>query len=743
MHRFLNLLRNCTREPATKCDFIIEEIETHFASLMSQNLILIGCPDLELSLDAGYALIERLSIPDDRKWKIDLRSHLNKGTIIGIKSLLPENEQKKTKAAILVNAIHKPAEDLIESLLLESFVAESFEGILRENNVYMLCIVQSRYIDERQSDPLRELKTPFWKIPFLRPLLKQNFDDYESLEQRILCQRQKGRWKEDESEFCGEIKTFLKKGQLRKVIENRDNPVSVSVETIFKDDDYIGKSVLYSASYFRDMTSKEFCSLVESLLGNRKVFKSVPEYKQDESGSLELVHTRIEVPIINIWRDEKDPIMWKWLSETYSTKNAANVIDFSDYQMRDSIRNFLEESRRFLLKDNFRTLQEQGFLFYPSDQVAENMIGLTCDMMSAYPDEFNTDWLVELIVNIRDSFETTRASSTKRLASIAQFLKAPEASALALVYSRISELMRQLLKNQKLKEIVAGTFVELIRSRKHDCVFNLIRRLRTASEFDEFYWIKQLLNQGDMVTRLFTYGYFHHRIKTLNPNIPAACQFIEDWLPKEDRPTGQYARSSTYALRSLIQQCLEAVDVLEADSYGVWPSQYSLFAFQDRETAERSVGQMMKWLFHPAMTQALDELDKDSRTGGGFASPNNLVGALIAEWFFILMGPDKKTALYSSGANNGKSIAERSEQRSTGDADTKIDADSLVAILMRQVSLNSDKAQRKEMVEYWEQLRIDLSFLIRFSEYSLDMRAQFIWRNNRLWELISAVKKLH
>jgi hypothetical protein len=708
--------------PATTCDFIIDEINSHFADLQKHNLILVGCPDIELALDAGHALVEKLCISDRHsKRRIDLWRHLDAGAIIGVKSFLPDAEQRKTKVAILVKAVHEFAENFLENLIFDSFRAGEFEAILRENDVYVLCIVQSRYIDDLRSDSVKGLKAPFWKIPFLGPLLKQHFENYTELEQRILIQRQKGLWKEDESDFCGEIKTLLKKGQLLSVINDRDNPKPDPVfpDQIFKDDDYIDRSILYAASYFRDVSPKEFCSLVESLLEGRKALMTMPEYKQGEGGAIELVQTRTEVSLTQFWKDNKDNFMWKWLSEAYSTKNAINVIEFSDNRLRDSLINFLGESRKFLLKDNFRTLQEQGFLFYPSNQMAENMIRLTCNMMSSYPDEFNKDWLVDLIVNTRNSFYAQRDSSTRTHSRVLQFLRQPFSGALALAYSRVSELMRQLLKDQQLKEVVAGTLADLIRLRYHDCVLNLVKRLRIIPEFDDFFWIKQLLDQGDTETRLLTYHYFHNRIKASNRSILDCYQFIEDWLPDEERPVGHYARSSTYALRSLIQHCLEAVEDLEPDSYGAWPSHYPLFDFQNSESAERGIGQLIRWLFQPAMTQTLQELDKDAGKGGKSARPDNLVGALIAEWYFILKGPDGKPG---------------------GSSDSEISADSLLSMLLKQVRIASDDWQRREMIKYWERLSEEMSIFIRSSRY-YDMRTQFIWRKNRLWELASAIKR--
>lgn len=727
--------RFTARIPATH-KFIPREVGEHFANLKRQHLILIECAEREFALDAADALITKLHISEDHKREIDLRQQLDKKYRVGVKSFLPEESENTAKTAILLYAPEEAAQSVLEGLIGDPFRSRSFESQLRDRHVYALCIIQTGYIDERLRDPTRELKSPYWKIPFLEPLLKEAFpDECAQLERSILRQRAEGRWDQDESKFHREIKTYLKRGELRELIAERDKPVDFEfAKKLFRDDDYISKIILYSAAYFRDLTSKQFCDLIESLFGDRKV--TVP----NENYNGESNHTRTEVPAKQFWYDNKDSIMWKHLRESASGEDTTNVIDFSDYRSRDSLKAFLGSSRSLFIRDNFRTIQNQGYLFYPSNRMAENMIRLTLDMMAAYPDEFNKEWLVELVMKVRESFEVARSSPLQPIDHVFKSLRITTPDALAQAYSRIAEVMRRLLKKPQMKEMVDGCLGELIRLRYYDSALDLVKRLKTIPEIDEFYWMKQMLDQGDKQIRLSTYAYFYKRVRSQGTGILGAQKVLEDWLPKDGRETGRYPRSSAYALRSLIQFCVDSVEELKPESYGTWPSPYPLFVLESVEAAEQSLSRLIGWLFHPAMPRALIQLNEDFGIVGDPEEPNTLIGALIAEWFFILLGPQTQEPAYLAASGEKASVTGGPEKQTLEDKNSNLDTAKLVRIVLEQTARIADKEQGKDLIFYWELLRQILTDSIKLDELPADQRAQLVWKNKRLWELLSAFR---
>lgn len=715
------------RAPAVH-EFILTEADGHLANLKKQHLILIDCFESDFAVDAAHALITKLRISETHKRELDLLRQLDKNYKVGFNSFLPEDKENKTKTAILLYAPEESSQGVLEFLIGNPFRAGSFESHLQENRIYVLCIVQPGYIDKRLKDSVKGFNSHHWRISFLKPLLKQAFpNECEHFEDSILRQRDKGRWDQDESEFHREIKTCLDSNLLPQVIAERDKPLDLEfAKKIFRDDDYVSKTILYSATYFCDLASKQFCDLVESLFGDRKI--TVPEYRRNQTHVDEASPAGTEVAVRQFWYDNKDEIMWEHLRESNSGEGAGSFVDFSDYRSRDSLKAFLGSSRRLFIKDNFRAIQNQGFLFYPSKRMGENMIRLTLDMMAAYPEEFNKEWLVGLVIRVRESFEIGR-NSVQPIDLVFKSLRITTPDALAQAYSRISHLMRRLLENPQMKGMVDGCLGELIRLRYYDSALALIKRLKAVPEIDEFYWMKQMLDQGDRQIRRSAYDYFYERITSQGASILGAQKVLEDWLPKDGREVDRYPSSSSYALRALIQYCVDSVKQLKPDSYGVWPSAYPLFALENVEAAEQSLSRLVGWLFHPAMGPAL-ALNQDFGIASDPEDPNVLISALIAEWGFILLGPHAKAALYLPGGNGKESAG----------GNSNLDAATVVRILLQETARVADKDQRKDLIYYWEFLREDFTDSIKYDEWSADQRAQLIWKNNRLWELLNAFR---
>lgn len=728
---------------ATTCEFDPKDLDSILDNLRQRHLILISCPYMDYALDAAYTLIERLALSNgDQKFRIDLQQQLIKYTISSA-SFLPDNQSVSGKVAVLVNARDADAQRELDKLISDADRAGSFEWKLQQRDVYLLCIVQPSYIEERLGDASRELKSLHWKIPFLVPLLKMYFSPEECVEMEQLIHRynEKHRWP-NESACYSEIMTAVKSRELRTRLEEWDRPLDISARDIFADGDYMAKSVLYLATYFRDLSPKEFSHMVEVLLGERKVTVAVPEYRKNADKNHDRVYTTTETPIVEIWRDERDDVMWKWLRETYSAKDSVKVVDFCDYRLRDDLKRLLESERNFYVKGQFKKLHHHGFLFYNSDRVAENMIRLTCEMITEYPDEFNKEWLFEITAAIKSCFDPECDLDAQPGATVIQSLKKMNPGALNLAYSRIADLMRLLLKDPQTRVLVDGCLDDLLRSGHHDTLIQLIRRLRAASEIDDLYWIKRLLDNGNRGAQLKAYDYLYGYVRRLGIGILEQGNVLEKWIPKEERQVENYPRSSHYALRSIVQYCLETIAEFDAPAYGVWPSSYPLFAFTDAKAAETGLHQLMQWLFHPAQEKVLQQLNTDIGVEGDLASPNRLIGALIAEWYFILLGPPEKALVAANPDNRSEAGKEADAIIKTDDAQTGLDATTLSNILLKQVTQVADKDQQKELFDYWEKFRRDLRELILMAKLSSDLRPQLIWRNNRLWELIKTAKSL-
>jgi hypothetical protein len=721
-----------------------QEVEPHLVTIRDRRLILIGCHDKDFALDAMYALIEGLGVSEGQTKRLDFEAKLKVGYLIGHRSFLPPDANRNS--VVQVEVFYDNARTQFNELIRDSIRVHFFESDLRQHGVYLLCLTSPKYLAELSGDPPSCAQ---WVMPFLRPLLKLHFPDrYLELEARILTQREQGLWSSDDEVFCRRLKKLIHEEQLVKEVENPKQPEFKPASSIFRDDDHIGKSILYVATYFPGLAAGEFSQLVDALLGDRKMVVSIPEYRQTGDQTLELVYSKTERCLIDVWRDNTDQFIRTWLCETDSTKDSAKVIDFTDYRLRDELKAFLERERSFFLKDQFNRLQNNGFLLHESSRVTEGLTRLSSAMFLQYPDEFNKDWLIDLVGKARDGFGLG--------GEIMQFISRNAPGALSLLFSRISAFMGQLLENSRTKDMVVACLGDLMRLGRHDVIFQLVKRLKSAPGIDEFYWIMQLLERADADTKSLAYGHLYNHVKRHGRQILEEDGLLGRWFPKDAPKEGRDAQpcsnSSRYLLHALIESCVESVRKLDPETYGSSPTRYALFRFEDKDRAEKALTRLLRWLFHPETGKALELREADQGFNSEQRDPNELVAALIAEWYFILRGRYQTAA--AALRDNGPSIQKEKPEDTGGgdDLPSGLPSSFLADLLLQLVSASADKDQRNEMLKHLAFFRSCMMDTVRFGmmtdpngrliTISADQRARYIWQQNRLWEVMEAIKRL-
>ena len=127
------------------------------------------------------------------------------------------------------------------------------------------------YATEKLSQRSRSYESlSYWPIPFLEPFFQRWFPDDEQLLAELTKQRASGKWEEEESSFTKQVLNYHAKDVLRDVI-NKGGPTDPdsAAKSILEAADPVKKTVLYTATFFNEITSPEFCRVVESLLGSR------------------------------------------------------------------------------------------------------------------------------------------------------------------------------------------------------------------------------------------------------------------------------------------------------------------------------------------------------------------------------------------------------------------------------------------------------------------------------------------
>jgi hypothetical protein len=735
---FEDLMASLPSKPSAQLIVEPEEVQPHLDNLLKDHLILIASHYGAFAMDAAYALIDALGIPEEgRKKRLDLEAKLA-NFLITEESFLPPDASART--VVQIDVLNDNACARFSELINNYNRMLSLKSKLHDKRVYLLCIVLPNYLTQCASS-LGQCAQ--WSIPFLRPLLKLHFpDDYTRIEQQILSQREQKLWRGDDYEFCSQVRNLLESGRLLKQIQQPDKAPPCQTDSIFKNEDHIVTSMLYVAAYLQGLAPGEFNQVVQAMLEDRKVVVSVPEYRQTDEQGLELVYSKIEKSLVDIWRDNTDEFMWKYLCEQDSPKDSMKVIEFASYQLRDSLTEFLEAKKSFFLKSRFNQLHNLGFLFHESVRVGESLTRLSRKMFLEYPEEFNKGWLIEFVGKVKDGFGLG--------GEIMQFIAREAPGALSPVYSRISGLMAQLLEDQHTKDIPPACLSELMRLGHHDIVFHLVKRLRSAPGIDEFFWIMQLLERGDAETKLLAYGYLFNHIRKQGRGFLQDQGALAKWIPKDAPKNASAARpcsnSTRYLLHALLEACVDSVRKVALTTYGSSPTKYDFFSFEDKETAEKAIQRLACWLLHPEMENAFRLRRSDLGFGSELNSSHSLVAALIAEWCFILRGPYQPSSQIPSELSN-------LVEKQNGDGPiSSLDSAGIADILLRRVAAAASKDQRQDMLDYWSFFRRCLMEAVRFGKaigdegelkrIPAESRDQLIWRQNRLWELIEELKRL-
>jgi hypothetical protein len=721
-------------------DYLANDLPTHLRELEARQLILISCPNGHFALEAAQALIARLNISSDENIRsLDIEEKVGKGADIGIQSFFPPERKPGVRTAILVNALYENAQNFLDHYFRDPARSHKLYEGLKENGVFVLTLVEPEYINEKLRDSHRNLIFPHWRIPFLQPLLKQEFpEEYIEFQQQILSQQGHGKWEMDESRLFHQVNGLIKTGHLRDAIHGEMEQADPA-DKIFEDEDQIQRTVLYVATYFPNLTASEFCQVVESLLDNCTTLAT--RYSRNDDGTDEWVQKKAAIALSEIWKELKDTAMWKRLRETSLSQESVRTIEFSNFAQREAIRTYLENKRRFYLRDQFKTLLDNGFFFHASQRIGKNMVRLAGEMAAAYPDEYNKDWLVGLLAKLKEQVQSD-PNARGTTDPVFQLLKDAPGDKLNFAYSRIAELFRLLLKASFTKDAVERCLTELIGLGYHESVLILIKRLRLAPEFDVLYWTKQLLDRGEATTRVQAFNHLYNYVRRADANVYETLGNIHSWLPIEERGKQAYPQSSRFALRLLIQYCLETLNRFNPREFGAWPSTYPLFAFADIPSAERDLGRLARWLFYPGMKKALQELGSDSGMKNVIEklkldqNPNRLAGALIAEWTFILLGPDQPVEVVPVVATNHLHQSNDVWPDMAAGSAPAYTAGVLFNVLLRQVALIADNEQKEELIRYWRQLEKDMRKLIQSPKCALDQKQQLKWKRNRIPELI-------
>ena len=724
-----------------------DELGDRSKELGETHMLVLACASWDVAFSSADRLLTQLGIHDSNKRRLySVKDRFQEGSDITMESFLPAEEDDKGKAAVIVDALSDSGHEYVTSLISD----HSGLFLLKEKSIYLISIVRPQYVDQHSASPRLQSGCSYWKISYLDCLLKSHFaDQHEQLKKDIQDEVEVGWWDTEESGLCYELERFINAGTALATIEERKltRPTPpLPPQSIFQDESKAGppvlsaeerieQTVIYVATYFQNLAPREFNEIVEALLRDRDNREPSPNSDEIARPSAGKTSRR---PVIDIWTEHKDRFMWRYLKETAASGEMTTVVDFANSSARALLKLHLEDVRRYYVKDQFSLLQRLGFLFHPNTRVAENMIRLTANAFVSYPDGFNKEWLVGLIVNLNDSFGNNRAAVPVFENGLLSFLSVVPSNQAAWGYSRISELIRELIKLPQSADLVNRSLSDLIRLRYYEPVLNIVKRLRFTTEFDGLYWLKRLFDNGDPAIRQQAFVHLYYTVKDTDSDIHETLTKLESWVPIGDPNRRSWPKSTCFALLLLIRYGFQTVrrvaEKRTNTQLEAGPVDYPLFNFANDAAAREGVERIIKWLLHPAMANTVRDLESDPQMNNLLSdldlesNPHRVLGILLVEWTVILIGNKD-----SAAAEINQSVDHLPEGHRS-----KVARQVFALLIGNALALMTD-VQRKDLIGFWEECNRELLRLM--TQVDRDKRDQMFVRWKNVFFLIQELRK--
>jgi hypothetical protein len=449
-----------------------------------------------------------------------------------------------------------------------------------------------------------------------------------------------------------------KGGQKNKPLENQEQ--DIHAESLLTDDE-IKNTVLYTVTFFPDLSPEDFDQVVAFLLeGKTKEFTSSSEVL-NAKGKVKTVTTKETKNLPDLWINPDNPTYKdKLLSQCYIEpqqlpNSFQQIIDFQENYtyLRDEFIQFFKKSA-FYSKDKFQKIQI--LIFWSSEKIVSNAIIMASSMALSNPNLYGESFLLSIINRLGEYENKVLLDAT--LSSLAseqsleqtifniQSQKRESENVKALLCERLAALVYKMEEYPELKGI-SDNFLKRIMEppiKRPDVVLEICKYLRIVPDFNEIYWIKQILSRGDAETRNNAYNFLFSLLKQSKNRLYERLKNIEEWLPDASKNPSDYSPLNEYALQIFIEYSMEQTSNLKVEYYGQYPSRHSLFyplQYDQDDQIDEKLNILVNFLFclyldknekyHSDKLALAYIIDRD-------VNAIDLIGFLIAQWYITLHG---------------------------------------------------------------------------------------------------------
>jgi hypothetical protein len=622
-----------------------KEIKERFIDLKNNRILLVDCFDENLVRAACYELVNSAE-ENYEKRLLTFESNQLEQTDLQLDIFVKEKIGKGEKLVVIVSLVSLKSQRFLDSMLFEEpFHAQDIKDEFKKNDIMLICFANTGFLQETLAEKRSYFHFSQWNIPFLSYLLKASLKDNtnaSSLEKQILEQRNYGLWDENnsDSEFYGLISGYLRNGirQLTEEVEKRSRYTkgqsvqdflkeirTVRSKELIQDNDPVKNMVLYVATFFPELSRRDFNYIVSLLLEGKKteITVELPQVKTKKGRVIgtEYISKKEEKDCLEIWETDQDSLMEVCHLQVIRSEIGSQIVDFSLPYLRVELKKSLEQKSLYI--NNFERIRESGLLFNSnvSQNIIENVINLAAEMAISDPNHYGGNWLRGIIIglerhlNIQVTIDPKIAPKDVNEEEIFRLIAVElenRKQQVRPIIIRLSELIREMLNYPQLQEMVKNFLENLMREQDYGAVLmivlGIVKQLRFASQFDGMYWIKQLLERGDQKAKNEAYKTLLEQAKQSGLRVYELLETLKAWLPDRDIDHDKYSLSNQCALKLVIDYAMTTINHFKVAHYGVWPSKYPLFANLKDQNELAQIDSLISWVFHPGMGYVLENL---------------------------------------------------------------------------------------------------------------------------------------
>jgi hypothetical protein len=625
-----------------------------------ERILLLGGLGDEHSDLVSHQIARLLKITDKENniRRLDLSYYAS--SPLTIQTVSPERKAADNKvvhdALVFVDAINESGRDFTGSLLKSTagFIHQ-YSSKLLTNKLYMICLVDADSIDEYKKNG-KKINSLYWIIPNKK-------DETPS--------------SENDPEIKRKVETLLNSNS----------------ET----DALIVRIILFIVSFFPDLTTNDFNDLVNKWLKNEpEIIIENPVKNNSENAIL------TKISLSEIWKAKSRFFTEQCFLLQKRDNQGKRVINFYNESYAKFIKKQLEDSYWAFVDEKVSEILQMRLIFHPSDNIASQSAAILAEYLPGNEENF-IDWLLWVFNVLND--EENRAENLRRILGIHDLDgDVEETGKKYFYYKRLAKLFEAVLRHSSLKKTVSNIMTRLIEDGCFQSALILVKNLQYDPNFEEFYWLRQLLERGDDKTKREIKKYLFNNL--INTDINDAFNKLKEWLPQENSPSGNYSQMNKAALELLIRYYSYQINVFDETLYGLEPTRFSFFLFESKASANEQLNLLAKYLLHPLNLKLKLE-----------GMPYIYYAALLLErWSRILCKNNLST-------------------RTTASAGERIGNQEILSLLLEKVVMLSGEEEQEQIKSVWQGL-IDIHEAIQEHNSDWEIREQAVRESEFLTNLI-------